>query len=425
MHRFMAPPWWAAWLALALHSAAFAQSPLLAAMGSRTLSLEAALALAEKHHPQIAAARHGLQASDGLLLQADRAPSAQLELLVEGTRADTRTTTLQLSQPLERGGKRAARVLAAQRGVDEATLAAAAARSDLRAEVQHAFHAVAISQERMRLTQASHALSMRAADAARRRVQAGRASPVEETRAAVAQAGARVEMVKAEGAWRAAGHRLASLVGWDASGAPPRVEGPGDAAKPLTPAPMPDAALLARVAQSTALAQARSRVAQQEASLAVARAQGTSDVTLTLGAQRLPEADRSQLVLGVAFALPMPDSNHGAVLAASRQLDQAEAESSAALLRLQAEAIDLNARLQGSEVEVQALRQEVLPGAESALQAMVTGFEMGKFSFLDVLDAQRTLHQAREQYLQALDTLYRTSTELERLLSSTAAKEPS
>ena len=46
--------------------------------------------------------------------------------------------------------------------------------------------------------------------------------------------------------------------------------------------------------------------------------------------------------------------------------------------------------------------------------AAVTGFEAGKFSFLDVLDAQRTLLQTRTQYIQALYDRYRAVADLGR-----------
>lgn len=50
---------------------------------------------------------------------------------------------------------------------------------------------------------------------------------------------------------------------------------------------------------------------------------------------------------------------------------------------------------------MQSFEQSILPGAQSAVDSASRGFEMGKFSFLDVLDAQRSLIAARSQYLLA------------------------
>ena len=57
---------------------------------------------------------------------------------------------------------------------------------------------------------------------------------------------------------------------------------------------------------------------------------------------------------------------------------------------------------QSANIEVRAFNQQILPAAQSAVDNATRGFEMGKFNFLDVLDAQRTLISARNQYIQAI-----------------------
>uniref|UniRef100_UPI00145EE1EE TolC family protein n=1 Tax=Aromatoleum evansii TaxID=59406 RepID=UPI00145EE1EE len=64
------------------------------------------------------------------------------------------------------------------------------------------------------------------------------------------------------------------------------------------------------------------------------------------------------------------------------------------------------------------LAAQVLPGAQSAYEAAVKGFELGKFSFLEALDAQRTLLQARMQALRAIADAHRARAELDRILGS-------
>jgi len=65
---------------------------------------------------------------------------------------------------------------------------------------------------------------------------------------------------------------------------------------------------------------------------------------------------------------------------------------------------------------VQALQADVLPGSKSAYDAATIGFENGKFSFLEVLDAQRTYFTAKSQYLKALAEAHRAAAEIDRLL---------
>jgi cobalt-zinc-cadmium efflux system outer membrane protein len=127
--------------------------------------------------------------------------------------------------------------------------------------------------------------------------------------------------------------------------------------------------------------------------------------------------------------LPVFDRNQGGLLEALRRADKARDDLRAAALRLGAEVTGNHERLKALLMEAQTLRQEIVPGARSAYEAASKGYELGKFSFLDVLDAQRTLFQARTQYLRSLADAHRTGAELERVLGaitlpSSATAEP-
>ena len=67
------------------------------------------------------------------------------------------------------------------------------------------------------------------------------------------------------------------------------------------------------------------------------------------------------------------------------------------------------------------LQSEILPGAQSAFDAARKGFELGKFDYLETLDAQRTLLQARTQHLRSVADVHRSATDLDRLLGIPAS----
>jgi cobalt-zinc-cadmium efflux system outer membrane protein len=58
----------------------------------------------------------------------------------------------------------------------------------------------------------------------------------------------------------------------------------------------------------------------------------------------------------------------------------------------------------------------VLPAAQQAHDAATRGFEAGKFGFIEVLDAQRSLLQARARYLSALSSAHQAAAAIDRLL---------
>ena len=78
-------------------------------------------------------------------------------------------------------------------------------------------------------------------------------------------------------------------------------------------------------------------------------------------------------------------------------------------------------RLRTARQQFELLRNDMLPSAQSAYEAASKGFELGKFTFLDVLDAQRTLFQARSQYLSALSQANQAAAEIARIVGDGSA----
>ena len=75
-------------------------------------------------------------------------------------------------------------------------------------------------------------------------------------------------------------------------------------------------------------------------------------------------------------------------------------------------------KLQAALYEAEQLQAEVLPGAQTAYKAAQAGYRQGKFDFLEVLDAQRTLFTSRTRYVQALAELNRAIAQVERLIGT-------
>ena len=392
------------------------------APADEVLTLRAALARALASSPELSVARREFEAAEGAVLQSASRPNPELSWLVEDTRAATRTMTVQLNQPIELGGQLAARTAAAQRGRDIAAAQWATTRTDLRATVAAAFHEVQLAQAQFQLAGAATELARRGTDAAAKRVQAGKISPVDETRARVAEASVRLDAAQAGADLRLARQRLAATWG-DATPGFVRVEpmgegsgeDPGVGSDDALDVPTLDALAL-RLAASPSLRRARLEVQRRSALSDLERARQTPDLTLSLGAKRDAQLGRQQAVIGVSMPLPLFDRNHGNVIEALRREDKARDELSVAELQLRTTLMQAWGRLDSAAAQVKALRDDVLPGARSAFAAATRGSELGKFSVLDVLDSQRTLFQAQAQQLRARADAQRARVEIDRLL---------
>lgn len=380
-----------------------------------TLTLSAAIDLALTANRELSAAANALRAIEGAVIQAGILPNPEISTSVEDTQNKaTRTTTIQINQLIELGGKRAARIASTERGRDVASADLAAKRLEIRASVVGTFFDVLVAQERVLQTEDLLGLAQRATQAASRRVTAGKISPVEETKARIAEASARVELNQSRGGLVAARKRLAAT--WGSS--TPRfvqVEGRTDS----LPEILSTEEIERRLDNSPVIARARHEADRFAALADVERSRRIPNVTVSLGSKKVEELGRNQTIVGVSIPFPIFDRNQGNVLQALRQADKARDELSATEVRLSTEVTQNQERLKALVVEAQALKDEILPGARSAYDAASKGFELGKFSFLEVLDAQRTFFQARAQYLKSLSEAHRTAAELERVLGST------
>ncbi|WP_334186807.1 TolC family protein [Noviherbaspirillum sp.] len=383
------------------------------------LTLQSALRLAMQSNPELSAAQYELQAVEASVLQADVLPNPSVEVGIEDRRRETRESTLQLSQPIELGGKRSARTRAAERGRDAASADLNARRADVRANVIAAFFDVLANQERLRLAQESAELAQRATTVATRRVAAGKVSPVEETKARVAESSVRLELLQARSELVSARKRLSALWG-NPSPQFERAEGQIE----TLPALPELASLPQRLASAPGLVRARHEVDRRQSLAQVERSRRIPDMTVSVGVKRSEELGRNQALVGLSVPLPLFDSNRGNVLESLRRVDKARDELSATEIRLDSELAQAYEKLSVFRQEAQSLQKEIVPGAQSAYDAATKGFEFGKFGFLDVLDAQRTLLQAKSQYLRALSEAHRAAADIDRILGEPSPVTP-
>ena len=386
------------------------QAPQAAATAASTpLSLARAIEFALEGNPEVAAAMRQLEATEGQVLQGSARPNPELAYSLE----KTRTQSWQLNLPVELGGKRAARTKAAEKSREQAQAQLIELKATVRANVAAAYFDVLTARERLALATDSTALAKSSTDTVAKRVAAGKVSPVEETKARVAEAGIRVELAQAASEQRNALSRLFALMG--RTDVPYTVlEGTAE-----TLPPVPNLAdLQALISSSPAVVLARVEVDRRKALTDLEQSKRVPDVKVSVGMQRSNETQRNVLLFGVSVPLPVFDRNQGNLLEALKLEDKARDELQGATVRLHSEVAQARERLTTITAEVQSLQQDVLPGAKSAYDAAAIGFENGKFNFLEVLDAQRTYFTAKSQYLKALGEAHRAAADIDRLLGA-------
>jgi cobalt-zinc-cadmium efflux system outer membrane protein len=409
--------WWmhVSFIACALFAstwpwAASAQEP-------REITLRDALALALQRNPELAAFGKERSATEAAILQAGVLPNPVLGIAADSlgntrrAEAGDRAAAIQIGQLIELGGKRAARIRAAEASRDVAAWDYEAKRTEILFRVAQRFVDVLVAQQRNTLAEESLALARQVSDAASKRVQAGKVSPVEETKARLAQASAEVELEQARRDGIAVRQALGAL--WTDFN-PSFEKAVGDLENVLS---LPAYEQLAgRVRNNPDLARWSSEIERRGALVDAEKAKAVPDVTVTAGVMRFSQFDDRAYMIGISVPLPLFDRNRGGILEAKRRLDKAADEQRVTESRLLAELARAYHRLAAIRGEMEILGKMLLPGAQSAFDAATKGYQLGKFGFLDVLDAQRTLFQTRTQNLRALADYQRGVSEIERLV---------
>lgn len=389
-----------------------------------SLTLSQALVLALRQNPELKSFAWEVRAREANQLQAGLWPNPQIALLSEdvaGSAAfvprDFTQSTLELSQLIRMGNKLELQQQVAQLNKTLADWDYETKRLDILTKVKGLFIEVLTNQEYLSLSQSSLQVAQEVLKAVSLRVEAGKISPIEEIRARINLSNSQVELERSRIALQTAKGRLSQMWG-QASAKFQRVIGDFYQVQEV-----PTVADLFRVMkQNPDVARWDTENAQREKSVALEKAQAIPDISVVGAVRYHHQSQDTGLVVGVGIPMPVFDQNQGNVHQAEHLLQKSKQQQSNALLNTETEILNTYEQLAGNLIAVKKLRDEVLPNAQKTFVAIRDGFYYGKFSYLDVLNAQQTLLETQRQYIQSLALYHVAVTDMERLISQPLAK---
>lgn len=364
------------------------------------LTLRQALALALTRSPELATFAYDVRIAEARVLQASLRPNPESELATTNEFANGAERTLQLGQLIETAGKRRKRVAEARLGRRLAEFDYETKKREVFLNTHRAFIEVLAGQRAVSVNEEIVRLSEEVLPDIERRVEAGRTSSVERTRANVTVANARIALEQARRDLLVARQRLAAQ--WGATR--PRFSSAAGTLEDV-PSIRSFETLAARLSFNPRLARFETELAQRQATLALEQARAVPDVRIIGGASNFQGAQGNPgLVLGASVPIPIFNRNQGAIAAAREQIGRTEQQRLAVQAALFTELTEAYRAVEAARAQVELFRNNVLPQSEEALKGTREGYVAGRFSFIDFLDAQRTLFTARQQYVQALVT---------------------
>ncbi len=394
-------------------------NPVVAPAPKGELGLQQALALTMRYNADLAASAWEIKARAGQERQAGLLPNPDFSFEAENFAGDNdmkdydvAETTFSVSQLVELGGKRGKRQQAASLERQLAAWDHEAKRLDILTGATKAYIDVVAAQQRVDKSRVLAELAGAVHRAVRERVEAGKVSPLELTRAGVEYSAARLESIKAKRELAAARKVLASF--WGASVA--RFDRVADDL--VLPSDLPSfEQVVGAVGQNPDLARWATELKQKQAEQSLARAEAVPDLTFSVGLRNFQETGDNALVAGLEIPLQLFDRNQGGREQAAATYHRTRREQQAAQARINAELSTAYQELKSAREELLVLDKELLPGAQQAFEAANLGYREGKFGFLIMVDAQRTLFEVRGQHVDALATYHKAKADIERLIA--------
>ena len=306
------------------------------------------------------------------------------------------------SQPIERGGKREARVALADRDITVAEAAARVARLELAAAVEQAFLDVIIADDSLKIADTRLTIEQGMQREALRRVRGYKDPLFVETRAAARVAQAHIELDAAKA--RQTSSRAALAAFWGGSGENLDVTG----------------VLFAQIPAASGLASADEALSDAEAARAGAaiqleEARRIQDYTVSGGARFLRESNDVAAVAGITIPLGRFDRNQGAIERARAERVRIEAAAEAARFERRRRLATLQAQARAASNQAQAIVGEIYPRTTKALAQVREGYARGGFNFRDMQDAADAIIRAQDQWLDAITRYRDLLTEIDRL----------
>lgn len=384
------------------------------------LTLHVALSRALLGNPGLQVFGWEMRAREAQALQASLWPNPEIGADIEefGGNSNLSGTGaaeigLGLSQLLPLGGDFGARRRVAARERDLAGWDYEAVRLDVFTATVQTFAEVLAAQERLLLADNLLALADRFAKTVVDRAEAGKVSPLEATRAGVVRSNAVIARGQAARDLTAARIRLSSMWG-NPEPDFERVVGDFGGIHPL-PALKSVTDLIER---NPDVARFASEMALRKADLSLAKAERIPDPILSAGPSRFNELGETAFRAGVSIELPLFNRNQGAIKEARYRIRQVEAGSRAVRVEVRQQLASTYEMLAAAYEAATTLKTDVVPAATETFEATEEGYREGKFDLLTVLDAQRTLFEATNQFVDAAQTYHQARAEVERLIGT-------
>lgn len=370
------------------------------------LTLDDALRIAERLNPDLEIERREIDLATAALWEAQLYPNPSLVAEVEDDKIKAGVRV-----PIVLSGRIGAATDAAEKDREAAALRYVWRKREILADVKRAYVELLAARREADLATETRDLARTLHDATKVRFEAQAIPEMELLKAAVNLAKAETDLRQATKRAKVGLKALHALLG--------DTDFPRDRFVGELPARfvVPDLATLrTRVLGGHPLLEAEARAREAaEFRLSQAERERIPDVAFEITAGRDRDEDETIVEGGIEIPLPIFQRNQAKIADAQIRIRQARLRSESVRNELLLRLAEAHEGVTAAQERVTVYRDEILPKATKALEQTNEGYRVGKYGFLDVLDAQRTLAEAKSAYTAALEELNLAAADLETI----------
>lgn len=383
------------------------------------LTLDDVVAKALRQSPRLQAFRGAVAAAKGEQRQAGAWSNPELGIQAENVAGngayrsfDSAEMTYGVSQEFQIGGKIAAREKVASKGLEIVELERQAASLDVIRDVTAAYAEVVAAEESIKLATEQKNLAEDVLKSVSLRVGSAAAPLIQKSRAEVERSTASVALDRAMRDRNIAFKNLASLLGEE------KPSFSFSNAEFYNVSGLGGASFEERLVANPDLVKLNSALEQSRARLDLEKANAIPDPRVNLGIREFRDSGDRAFVVGLSLPIPILNANQGNIQKARGELGRTEFTNRQTVLDVSAKLTEAQQRAENTYLQAETLKNEILPSAGKAFQLAREGYELGRFSYLEVLDAQRSLFGVKQQQIEILKEFHIAKAQVERLTAA-------
>lgn len=347
----------------------------------------------ERNH-ELKALEKSIESHKGNVRQSALIPNPELDF--ESINGDDSETSVNINQTIELGRKRHKRTRVADLELEKAELSLKNRQSAIINDARMVFLDLLLAQKILSIKKETVEIAETFFKSVQKRVAAGSLSPAEEARAQIAYTTLLVDLNRAQRNIKNYWYTLSSF--WGSKTTKYKIakgnlefitlSQTGDLVNP-------------NITNSPSILLKDIEIEIQQAIIETEQAERIPDITFSAGLNKVTRAENAYQA-GFSVPLKVFDRNQGAIQMSNSKMDQLIEEKIALEIEIETELFSIYSDIIIINKEIEALQTIIIPGAEKAYQIIKEGYLRGKFNYLDVADAQRTLYDAEENYWLAM-----------------------